>query len=142
MVIINTNPPPTPAPITSQITRETVDHGILQTPQRSSQVRDLIRNTTANGLIDPTIRLLFRKVGRGLDQQNVKIAAAEAQIDNLEVQVDHLRPRKRQKVNEDPNQRFTRIEHVMETRAKLKPTTAAAIMENYKFEDLCFEWQL
>ena len=56
------------------------------------------------------MRLIFRKVGKGLDQKNTKLATAQAQIQKLQFQVDHLRPRKRQKVDENPNKRFIQIQ--------------------------------
>ena len=115
---------------------------IFVTPKRSQQLRGMIDFIS---LDDPAIRLLFRKVGRGLDQQNTKLAEADAKIKELEHLVRCYRPRKRQKVNQDLNNRFIQIKDVIATRTRykelLEPSRAAEVISAYQFEDLCHEFE-
>ncbi|KAK5988750.1 Calpain-like protease palB/cpr-8 [Cladobotryum mycophilum] len=85
---------------------------VFITPTRSQQLRGLV---DLFHLDDPAIRLLFRKIGKGLDQQNTKLAEADAKIKELEHLVHVYRPRKRQKVTEDLNSRFIRIKDAAES---------------------------
>ena len=113
----------------------------LPTPSRSFDiVRDLKGHfDTAN----PAARLIFRKIGKGLDGKNLLIAKYEARIKALEEQVEELRPKKRRKVREDPNERFVTIEQVMKTKEAIaKEVPVVTGTADYVFEDMCFEWQL
>ncbi|KAL7917952.1 hypothetical protein ACQKWADRAFT_305438 [Trichoderma austrokoningii] len=72
----------------------------FNTPQRSQDVRNIINSININS---PRTRLLLRKVGKQLDRKNTIEATAEAKIRNLQRQVDSFRPKKKQKVEENPN---------------------------------------
>ncbi|KAK5995541.1 MFS-type transporter clz9 [Cladobotryum mycophilum] len=116
---------------------------VFITPTRSQQLRGLV---DLFHLDDPAIRLLFRKIGKGLDQQNTKLAEADAKIKELEHLVHVYRPRKRQKVTEDLNSRFIRIKDVLATRKRyrelLAPNRAAELISSYSLQDLCYEFYL
>ena len=134
-------------PIELQKRKDPEDDNTFQTPKRSHEVRHLVVGLHKLGQqVDPTVRLLFRKVGRGFDQQNTKLAMAQARIEQLEHQINRLRPRKKQKITQDPNGRFVRIEQIIQTRIRmkeqLKPATVAALNASYDFESLCNQWQL
>lgn len=133
--------PRTPLPTARK--RKEPDSIVFLTPRRSQQVRTVVDSI---GVADPTARLLFRKIGSQLDHQNTKLAAAEAKIRNLQHQLDSLRPKKKKKVEENPNKRFIRIEEIINTRNKLEkqlqPQTASATVTAIEFEDLCHSWQL
>ncbi|KYK58878.1 hypothetical protein DCS_00005 [Drechmeria coniospora] len=118
----------------------------FRTPYRSYDVKVLIAKVYAPGQVDRAARRLFWKIGRGLDAQNTTLAEAQAKIAQLEYQVYRLKPLKKQKVAQDPNERFAQIEQIVETRARLQrvldPAPIAALTSSYEFESLCFEWQL
>jgi hypothetical protein len=106
----------------------------------------MVRNFLDSKQIDPTARLLFRKICKGLDEQNVQISLNATKILQLEAQNQHLQPKKRARVVEDPNSRFVRIDQIKEAQEKvatrLNAVQAAASIENHIFEELCFQWQL
>ena len=116
---------------------------VFKTPTRSQQLRGMIDFIK---LDDPAIRLLFRKIGRGLDQQNIKLAEADAKIKELEHLIQCYRPQKRQKVIQDLNNRFVKIDDVRKARQRyeelLAPSRAADVISTYQFEDLCYEFEL
>lgn len=118
----------------------------LTTPRHSSHVSKLARTFLGTSTDRTVARLLFRKIGRSIDGQNTKLAAAEATIRMLEVEIDNLRPRKRAKVREDPNSRFVRIDQIVETKRRLEkqfePAQVAQLNRSAEFEYLCHEWQL
>lgn len=64
--------------------------------------------------------MLLRKVGKQLDHQNATIAASETKLRNLQYQIDSLWLKKKQKVEENPNSRFIRIEEIMNTKKKIE----------------------
>lgn len=115
----------------------------FSTPTRSQQIRTIINSIE---ITDPATRLLLRKVGSQLDRQNIKIAEAEAKIQVLQQQIATLKPKKKQKVDENPNSRFIRIKEIIETRERLakqlQPQAASKSIAAVSFQDLCHEWQL
>lgn len=116
---------------------------VFNTPRRSQQIRTVLNSIS---LTDPTARLLFRKIGSHLDRQNIKLAAAEAKIRILQHQVDSLKPKKKQKVDENPNSRFIRIKEIINTRNRLEkqlqPQATSNSIASNDFQDLCHSWQL
>jgi hypothetical protein len=94
-----------------------LDQG-LSTPRASHQVREMVRNFLDNKQIDPTARLLFRKICKGLDEQNVQISINATKIQKLEAQNQRLQPKKRARVIEDPNSRFVRIDQIKTAQQK------------------------
>ena len=59
-----------------------------------------------------TTRVLFRKVGKGLDDKDYVITQHELRIKQLEARVLQLEPRKRRKVITSPNSKFVDIEAI------------------------------
>lgn len=118
----------------------------LSTPRGSHQVRRMVSGLLDQRQIDPTTRLLFRKICKGLDDQNTQISLNAVRIRNLEAQNRLQKPQKRAKVIEDPNNRFVRIKQIMEAKqrvtAQLEANKAGQPTKSHTFEELCFEWQL
>jgi 4-hydroxybenzoate polyprenyltransferase len=148
LVAQSPEPSATPAAASAAIEENTqkVSQDPFQTPQRSSQVRDLARALKTAPTDRLTARLLFRKIGKGIDSKNISLAAAEGRIRSLELQIEDLRPKKRKKVKEDPNSRFVRIKQIRATQIRLArqldPNEASAAAQAIEFEGLCDEWQL
>lgn len=118
----------------------------LKTSQQGKDVNRLFRQ-----IITPTsrrreARILFNKVSRSIDRNNTHLAAAKQEIEGLNLQVTSLPPRKRQKINNDPNGRFVQIGDVMRSREHwadvLAPHLAAKELNELQFQDLCDQWQL
>ena len=144
MVLPNPELPTTPLQAKKNITGTKRD--ILETPLRSQQVYSLTQNSVFASNSDPTTRLLFQKINKGLNNKNTELAAAQVKIQELEHVICRLKPRKRQKVAKDPNDRFVNIEGLMKSRARLQealdPVRMSEMIAEHEFEHLCFEWQL
>lgn len=135
------------APIATPTKRKANDaFDDFPTPRRSQDIQTFIVGLARRDQSDRTIRRLFSKVGRSLDQKNICLAEANAKAQRLEHQLDRLRSQKRQKVGLDLNERFGKIDQVIETRKKmaqvLDPQTNARLNSQREFESLCSEWQL
>ncbi|KAM0469085.1 hypothetical protein ACHAPX_010604, partial [Trichoderma viride] len=126
-------PEPTEVVITPKTSKSTarkkkeVSFIEFNTPQRSQDVRNIINSININS---PRTRLLLRKVGKQLDRKNTTEATAEAKIRNLQRQVNSFRPKKKSKVEENPNSRFIRIEEIMATKRKLEEERQRAEASN------------
>uniref|UniRef100_A0A8H7K8J1 DDE-1 domain-containing protein n=1 Tax=Bionectria ochroleuca TaxID=29856 RepID=A0A8H7K8J1_BIOOC len=123
------------------------DHGhYILTPKGSHQVRKIIRDFIDDKQIDPPMRLLFRKICKGLDEQQVKISINTAKITQLERQNEMLRPKKRARLLPNPNSKFATVEQLAEQADRYTAIPdeieAPDELENYIFEELCFVWQL
>jgi hypothetical protein len=129
-----------------QITKKkNLQEGTIDTPRHSSQVQKLAKRLISNHHTDPAIRLLFRKISKSIDEQNTKLAKAEGVVRGLEAKIDNLQPKKKQKIEPGPNERFVRIEEVMKAKAALEadsePTTTGQNIQERQFEALCDVWQ-
>lgn len=107
--------------------RKELDSIDFKTPRRSQQVRSIVNSFKVKS---PKTRLLLRKVGKHIDNQNIIIAESEAKIRNLQHQVDSLRLKKKQKVEENPNSRFIRIEEIIKTKRKIEQELQQAKASN------------
>ena len=118
---------------------------IIDTPRHSSQVQKLANQLISSHRTDPTVRLLFRKISKSIDEQNTKLAKAEGVVRGLEAKIDNLRPKKKQKVEPGPNERFVRIEDIMKAKAALEansePITTSHNAQGEQFEALCDVWR-
>lgn len=136
--------PATPLPIEKR--KADLEDDSMKTPKRSQEVRSLMVHLTKQGEVDSTARRLFGKIGRGLDQQNLALAAAQSQIRQLQSKLDRIQHRKKQRIEPDPNGRFAQIAKVIEGRSRiqglLEVSAAAAETASHEFEELCSEWQL
>ncbi|RYP57346.1 hypothetical protein DL771_011489 [Monosporascus sp. 5C6A] len=68
----------------------------------------------------PTARLLFRKISRALDEKNLKLSAAEVHNSQLTAAIDKAKPRKRRKVQPEPNEEFVKMISVRKVKVGLK----------------------
>uniref|UniRef100_A0A8H7MYJ1 DDE-1 domain-containing protein n=1 Tax=Bionectria ochroleuca TaxID=29856 RepID=A0A8H7MYJ1_BIOOC len=89
-------PPSTPPSTPPRAGMKRKDHHEpdISTPKGSHQVRKIIRDFIDDKVIDPPMRLLFRKICKGLDEQQVKISLNTVKIAQLERQNEMLRPKK------------------------------------------------
>lgn len=87
----------------------------LQTPKVRKDLYLQIR-TLASGSHDqlPTQRLLFRKVIKGIDEKEYELGKANIKIKELEERLEHLRPRKKRKVQTSPNSKFATTRAIKE----------------------------
>ena len=87
----------------------------LQTPKVRKDLYLQIR-TLASWSHDqlPTQRLLFRKVIKGIDEKENELGKANIKIKELEERLEHLRPKKKRKVQTSPNSKFAIIRAIKE----------------------------
>jgi ATP phosphoribosyltransferase len=118
----------------------------ITTPRGSHQLRGLIRDFICEKEVDPTIRLLFRKICKSLDEQQIQLSISNTENTHLKGSIELLQPKKRRTVHPDPNKRFVKVSNIVDTRERYKGQLDAEIsaqeLENYIFEELCFTWQL
>lgn len=129
----------------------------INTPQRGAELKTLAQRLEYNLREDPTTRLLFRKISKGLDNKNISLAQQDTKIQSLEAQIQRLKPQKKSRVRQDPNERFVSIEEVIEKKKKLaeeqekeaqrgeqrnKVFGATENTDTYVFEQMCHSWQL
>jgi 4-hydroxybenzoate polyprenyltransferase len=101
---------PIPAVIPISHTNEQYN-SLLETPRSSTQFRRALEAIPASVTKDPTVRLLFRKIGTQLDRQGIQIEEAIREITLLKYQNEELQPKRSEKspIMEMPNsQRFQR----------------------------------
>jgi 4-hydroxybenzoate polyprenyltransferase len=141
-------PPSTPpsTPPKAGIKRKDHHKPDISTPKGSHQVRKIIRDFIDDKVIDPPMRLLFRKICKGLDEQQVKISLNTVKIAQLERQNEMLRPKKRTRLLPNPNSKFSTVEQLAKQAARYDAIPdeieAPEELENYIFEELCFQWQI
>jgi len=97
-VIVPTQPA-TPQPITSDIS----------TPKRGSDVAKLFAKKNRS----PASRLSIRKTAAALDTAVMEVAIKDREIERLRAQLAEVKPRKRRKIVQDPNERFTSLAQVL-----------------------------
>ena len=59
-----------------------------------------------------TVRVLFKKISKGINQQDFQLVQHKRRIEQLEARVVQLAPRKRHKVVTSPNSKFADIEAI------------------------------
>ena len=83
----------------------------------------MLRRLAPKAWKNRTIRLLFQKLGKSIDNKNVDLASQEAQLQALKVHVNEAKVKKRRKVERaDPNKKFAIIANVRRTRMDMEPT--------------------
>ncbi|OAQ61378.1 transposase [Purpureocillium lilacinum] len=89
------------------------------TPRRPQDLK--VQVLQFNQLDDdvPTKRLLFRKITKGFDEKDGLLAKAQLQIQALETQLAAVKPKKRKRVETNPNSRFADIEAVRRAQAEV-----------------------
>ena len=87
----------------------------LQTPKGRKDPYSQIR-TLASGSHDqlPTQRLLFRKVIKGIDEKEYELGKANIRIKELEERLEHLRPKKKRRVQTSLNSKFATTRAIKE----------------------------
>ena len=151
--VIADNPPP-PAAVQMRSRTPPADpthHGnvsqapelVFPTPKGHRQLRESMDKL---GTPDPSTRALFRSVGKRLDRQNFDLELQQRQIDYLQLEIDTLRPPKRQKVHANPNDRFVKIPALEATREQYQagnPVDAVARQnQETEFNQMCSEYFL
>ncbi|RYP57397.1 hypothetical protein DL771_011482 [Monosporascus sp. 5C6A] len=94
----------------------------VKTPKSS---RDLARIEKSLVEVDPTFgnptaRLLFRKLGKALDEKALKLSAAEVHNSQLTAALEKAKHKKRKKVQPEPNEDFVKMISVRKVKAGLK----------------------
>jgi hypothetical protein len=92
---------------------------IFKTPQNRRQLQLGVDALRFRHALTPSTRYLFRKAANGLDVMQYELAQKERQIERLEAQLEALRPKKRKKVEPDPNGKFVTITDIMAAKAAL-----------------------
>src|SRR6266566_7872926 len=96
---------------------------VVVTPKRSTEIGPLLRRLAPKAWKNCTIRLLFQKLGKSIDNKNVDLANQEAQLQALKVHVNEVKVKKRRKVERvDPNKKFAIIADVRCIRMDMEPT--------------------
>ena len=91
---------------------------LLQTPQGGADVRkraDILRKRSR-----PTHRVFIHKLMKALDMKNTRIADLEYKVRSLEQVIKRLRPKKRARVEVNPNKRFVELPQVKAAQAKAR----------------------
>ena len=94
----------------------------VNTPKSSKDVDKLreILTRIDPAFKNPTTRLLFRKVGKALDDSNNKLTAAENHNNQLTSALEKATSKKRRKVEPDPNHEFVKLKDVRLVKAGLQ----------------------
>ena len=58
--------------------------------------------------------MLFRKVIKGIDEKEYELGKANIRIKELEERLEHLRPKKKRRVQTSPNSKFATIRAIKE----------------------------
>ncbi|TXB99560.1 hypothetical protein FocTR4_00005435 [Fusarium oxysporum f. sp. cubense] len=136
---------PSPA-VTANLPAKEQHSSLLKTPQSSVQLRRALDLVPASATQDPTIRLLFRKIGSQLDRHNFNIEQQNRQISVLQRENEENRPKRRKKVIYNPNAEFAKIPAIKKAREQmwrtLQPERTANRVKKLKLEDLCTQFHL
>lgn len=97
----------------------------LKTPKSSMEVNDFQRQLVK---IDPifgnaTARLLFRKLGKSLNEATFQYTTSEQQNEQLLAALEKAKPKKKKKVVPDPNSKFVRLKDVRKVQEGMKGLT-------------------
>ena len=96
-------------------------------PERSVDIGPMLRKLAPRAWKTPTVRLLFQKLGKSIDNKNFDLASQEAQLQALRPYIDEAKVKKRRKVDRiDPNKKFATIADVRRTRMDMEPTIVVA----------------
>jgi len=106
---------PSPSPIRQQ------SFDAIATPLGGKALKralDEIPNFKA--LDSRALRLVLRKAAKAIDDKNRQLVEADLQRQALEIQLERYRPKKRLRVEPDPNRRFANIGHIQAAHAKAR----------------------
>ena len=95
----------------------------MVTLKRSAEIGPLLRRLVSKVWKNRTIRLLFQKLRKSIDNKNVNLANQEAQLQALKIHINEAKVKKRRKVERaDPNKKFATIADIRRTRMNMEPT--------------------
>ena len=118
----------------------------FETPYRSRQVRGHIISLSAKKNLDLAVRVAFRKISKGLDNQNAKLAAAETKLETISKSQLQAKDARRKAIEKDPNSLFSNISNIIRTRAQMKAALQlednAKEVEQQKFDSMCHSWSI
>ena len=77
--------------------------------------------------------MLFRKVIKGIDEKEYELGKANIRIKELEERLEHLRPKKKRKVQISPNSKFATIRAIKE--AQIAAGERQIVSEESESED-------
>jgi len=97
-------------PITDPSDRDVV----FQTPQKSRDILEAIKGDVAT--LTRHLRTVHSKSAKAIDQKNAEIAALHEQLHYYKTREEAHKPRGKRKVKEGGNDKFTRIEEILEAR--------------------------
>lgn len=125
----------------------------LKTPRNGAEVFHVMHDTPKHENRRYR-RHVARKVGKQLDAYIFQNSANQAEIQQLKLQLEGTKRKKKAQVRLDPNEKFVNIEEVVATKERLakeekkkekkwaEKGVLAMETSNYAFESMCFEWQL
>jgi hypothetical protein len=146
-VLMNPMVTETPSPaVTANSPAKEQDSSLLKTPRSSVQLRRALEAVPATATQDPTVRLLFRKIGSRLDSQNFEMEKQNREICVLQREREEYLPKRRKKVVYNPNAEFAKIPAIKKAREQmwrtLQPERTANRVKKLKLEDLCTQFHL
>jgi len=119
------NSPPAKAPFSLPL-RVRGPLGPMLTPRRAEDLKRALNTMEKDHDINiRTSRLLKRKITKGFDEKDYRVAMLEEENKALKARLEALRPKKRKKVELSPNSKFADIEAIR--RAQIK---AGAVEES------------
>ncbi|KAI8401625.1 hypothetical protein FOFC_18494 [Fusarium oxysporum] len=141
-VLMNPMVTETPSPaVTANSPAKEQDSSLLKTPRSSIQLRRALEHIPASTTQDPTVRLLFRKIGSQLDCHNLEIEKQNREITILQRENEENRPKRRKKVVYNGNAEFAKIPAIKKAREHmwrtLQPERTANRVKKLKLDDLC-----
>ncbi|EGU78243.1 hypothetical protein FOXB_11246, partial [Fusarium oxysporum f. sp. conglutinans Fo5176] len=146
-VLMNPMVTETPSPaVTANSPAKEQDSSLLKTPRSSIQLRRALEHIPASTTQDPTVRLLFRKIGSQLDCHNLEIEKQNREITILQRENEENRPKRRKKVVYNGNAEFAKIPAIKKAREHmwrtLQPERTANRVKKLKLDDLCTQFHL
>ena len=115
---------------------------LLLTLKKGSDLRKYTNKIIkASPLTDlPVNRLLFRKVSKAIDSQNLENAMLRQENSSLKATIEAIRPQRRRRVYADSNKLFANIQQVLELRAIIE--SQPEVFNSNVFKDMCHEWSI
>ncbi|KAF9769625.1 hypothetical protein IL306_012942 [Fusarium sp. DS 682] len=132
----------TPSPaVTSIPPAEEQDSSLLKTPRSSVQLWRALETVPVTATHDPTVRLLFRKIGSQLDSQSFEIEKQNREITVLQREKEEYLQKKRKKVVYNGTAEFTKVPAIKKAREQmwrtLQPERTANRVRKLILDDLC-----
>ena len=93
----------------------------VATPRSSRQVQEIHRELRGVDSVysSATLRQVFRKTGKALDQATAEIASLRSERDQLAAALEHQKPAKRRKVEPSAQERFVTMLEVRKVKEEI-----------------------